>query len=51
MSNFIISKYIPIIETIREYKKENIRRDIVGALTVTVVGIPQYMALCIDRWR
>jgi len=44
MSNFIISKYIPIIETIRDYKKENIRKDIVGALTVTVVGIPQYMA-------
>ncbi|HEY8804140.1 MAG TPA: SulP family inorganic anion transporter, partial [Clostridium sp.] len=44
MSNFIISKYIPIVETIRDYKKENIKKDIVGALTVTVVGIPQYMA-------
>ena len=44
VSNFIISKYIPIIETVRNYKKENIKKDIVGALTVTVVGIPQYMA-------
>jgi len=44
MSSFKISKYIPILETIRDYKKENIRKDIVGALTVTVVGIPQYMA-------
>lgn len=44
VSNFIISRYIPIIETVRNYKKENIKKDIVGALTVTVVGIPQYMA-------
>jgi len=44
MSSFKISKYIPILATIRDYKKENIRNDIVGALTVTVVGIPQYMA-------
>jgi len=44
LSTFVISKYIPIIETIRTYKKEYIRRDIIAALTVTVVGIPQYMA-------
>lgn len=44
MSSFAISRYIPILETIRNYKKENLRRDIIGALTVTVVGIPQYMA-------
>ena len=44
MSSFAISKYIPIVETIRNYKREYIRRDIVAALTVTVVGIPQYMA-------
>jgi len=44
MSSFAISKYVPIVETIRNYKKEYIRRDIVAALTVTVVGIPQYMA-------
>ncbi|MBU3114709.1 SulP family inorganic anion transporter [Clostridium lacusfryxellense] len=44
MSSFKVSKYIPILQTIREYKKENIRKDIISALTVTVVGIPQYMA-------
>ena len=44
MSSFAISKFIPLIETIRGYKKENIRKDLVAALTVTVVGIPQYMA-------
>jgi len=44
LSSFSISKYIPIIETIRGYKKEYIRKDIIAALTVTVVGIPQYMA-------
>ena len=44
LSSFAISKYVPILETIRTYKKEYIRRDIVAALTVTVVGIPQYMA-------
>ncbi|ODA39415.1 SulP family inorganic anion transporter [Desulfosporosinus sp. BG] len=44
VSSFAISKYIPILETIRSYKKGNIRKDIIAALTVTVVGIPQYMA-------
>jgi Sulfate permease and related transporters (MFS superfamily) len=44
LSSFALSKHIPIIETIRDYKKENIRKDLVAALTVTVVGIPQYMA-------
>jgi len=44
MSSFMISKYIPILQTIRDYKKEDVRNDIIGALTVTVVGIPQYMA-------
>ncbi|MDR3601846.1 MAG: SulP family inorganic anion transporter, partial [Desulfosporosinus sp.] len=44
MSSLTLSKYIPIIETIRDYKKENIRKDLIAALTVTVVGIPQYMA-------
>jgi len=37
-------KYIPLIGTIKNYKKENIRKDLIAALTVTVVGIPQYMA-------
>ncbi|MDR3602334.1 MAG: SulP family inorganic anion transporter [Desulfosporosinus sp.] len=44
LSGFTISKHIPILETIRDYKKENIRKDLIAALTVTVVGIPQYMA-------
>jgi len=44
LASFAISKYVPIIETIRTYKKEYIRKDLVAALTVTVVGIPQYMA-------
>ena len=44
MSSLTLSKYIPILETIRGYKKENIRKDLIAALTVTVVGIPQYMA-------
>lgn len=44
MSSLTLSKYLPIVDTIRDYKKENIRKDLIAALTVTVVGIPQYMA-------
>ena len=44
MSSLTLNKYIPILETIKGYKKENIRKDLIAALTVTVVGIPQYMA-------
>ena len=44
MASFAISKYIPILETIKDYKKEYISKDLIAALTVTVVGIPQYMA-------
>lgn len=47
MSNVIVEKvsqYIPIVETIREYKKEYISKDIIAALTVAVVAIPQSMA-------
>ncbi|CAA7601981.1 Sulfate permease family [Acididesulfobacillus acetoxydans] len=39
-----IAKHIPFIETIRKYKRENIRKDIIAALTVAVVAIPQSMA-------
>ena len=39
-----VSKYLPIIESIREYKKEYISKDIIAALTVAVVAIPQSMA-------
>ncbi|TGE35064.1 SulP family inorganic anion transporter [Desulfosporosinus fructosivorans] len=37
-------KYIPLIGTIRNYKKEYISKDIIAALTVAVVVIPQSMA-------
>ena len=39
-----ISKYIPLIETVREYKKEYFSKDLIAALTVAVVAIPQSMA-------
>jgi sulfate permease, SulP family len=44
MSSTTLSKYVPILETVREYKIENLKKDLIAALTVTVVGIPQYMA-------
>lgn len=44
MSSLTLSKYIPIVETVRGYKKEYVRRDIIAALTVAVVAIPQCMA-------
>ncbi|WP_407311352.1 SulP family inorganic anion transporter [Desulfosporosinus sp. SB140] len=44
MSSFAISKYIPILDTIKGYKKEDIKKDLIGALTVLFVGIPQYMS-------
>lgn len=37
-------KYIPLIGTIRTYKKEYFSKDLVAALTVAVVAIPQSMA-------
>jgi len=44
MSSLTLSKYFPLLETIRTYKKEYLSKDFIAALTVTVVGIPQYMA-------
>lgn len=44
MSSLAISKYFPIIDTVKNYKKEYLSKDFIAALTVTVVGIPQYMA-------
>lgn len=44
MTSLIINKYIPIIKTVREYKKEYIKKDLIAALTVAVVAIPQSMA-------
>jgi len=37
-------KYIPLIGTIRNYKKEYFSKDLIAALTVAVVVIPQSMA-------
>ena len=37
-------KYIPIIESIGSYKREYFGKDLVAALTVAVVAIPQSMA-------
>ena len=39
-----VSQFIPLVEDIREYKKEYISKDIIAALTVAVVAIPQSMA-------
>lgn len=44
MSSFAVRKYVPILDTIRGYKREYLKKDIIGALTVLVVGIPQYMS-------
>lgn len=40
----IITKYIPIIETIRSYQKENFNFDLVAGLTVGIMMLPQSMA-------
>lgn len=42
----LISK-IPLIDTLKNYNKDNARRDIIAALTVAVVAIPQSMAYAI----
>ncbi|WP_242976016.1 SulP family inorganic anion transporter [Desulfosporosinus sp. FKB] len=39
-----LTKWVPIIETVKGYKKGDLKHDVVGALTVVVVGLPQYMA-------
>jgi len=44
LPSLILTKYIPIARTIREYKKEYLRKDLIVALTVAVVSIPQSMA-------
>lgn len=40
-------KYIPLIETLRTYKKSYTKHDLISALTVAVVAIPQCMAYAI----
>ncbi|HZK84741.1 MAG TPA: SulP family inorganic anion transporter [Desulfosporosinus sp.] len=37
-------KYIPLIGTLQNYKKEYFRKDLIAGLTVAVVAIPQSMA-------
>jgi len=44
VSSLTLTKYIPIIQTVKDYKKEYVRKDLIAALTVAVVAIPQSMA-------
>ncbi|MDQ7097158.1 SulP family inorganic anion transporter [Desulfosporosinus sp. PR] len=44
MSTVAIGRLLPFMEMMRGYKREYLKKDIIGALTVTVVGLPQYMA-------
>jgi len=44
LSGLTLAKYIPIVQTIRDYKKEYFGKDLIAALTVAVVSIPQSMA-------
>lgn len=37
-------KYLPLIGTVKNYKKEYFSKDLIAALTVAVVAIPQSMA-------
>lgn len=43
----VVFQLFPLYETVKAYKKEYIRRDIVAALTVAVIVIPQSMAYAI----
>ncbi|MFZ5595981.1 MAG: SulP family inorganic anion transporter [Bacillota bacterium] len=40
-------KFFPLIETISTYKKDYLKNDIVAALTVAVVALPQSMAYAV----
>lgn len=40
----LATKRIPLVGTLKSYRREYLRRDIVAALTVAVVAIPQSMA-------
>ena len=39
-----LSKHLSILDNLKNYNMESFKRDLIAALTVTVVGIPQYMA-------
>lgn len=40
-------KFLPLIETVSGYKKEYFRSDLIAALTVAVVALPQSMAYAV----
>ncbi|HBV89315.1 MAG TPA: sodium-independent anion transporter [Desulfosporosinus sp.] len=40
----MIYKFIPILDTLRNYDKKNFKFDLIAALTVAVVALPQTMA-------
>src|SRR5665647_100154 len=42
-----ILKYIPLVDTIKSYKKEYIKKYLMASLTVAIVAIPQSMAYAI----
>ena len=42
-----ILRFFPVVDTIKNYKKEYIGRDLIASLTVAVVAIPQSMAYAI----
>ncbi len=42
-----ITKYVPLIETVKTYRKEYVKSDLVAAFTVAVIAIPQSMAYAI----
>ena len=42
-----LGTYIPLVGTLRNYKKTYLRQDFVAALTVAIVAIPQSMAYAI----
>ena len=42
-----VKKYIPLIGTIKTYRKEYVKSDLTAALTVAVIAIPQSMAYAI----
>ncbi|AEF94036.1 sulphate transporter [Desulfotomaculum nigrificans CO-1-SRB] len=39
-----VTKFVPIVDTLRTYDKKNFRFDLIAALTVAVVALPQSMA-------
>jgi len=42
-----IERHIPLIQTIKTYKREYVKKDLIAAMTVAVIAIPQSMAYAI----